>query len=142
VTTPARTIADLTRAVSATERRRAIRQAEVLGLDPGLSVPRERTRSELEHLFLKLCRRHSLPVPQVNVRIGGLLVDFAWQDRRLIVETDGYRFHRGRTAFESDRARDLRLRELGYDVVRLTYRQVLDRPEQVAGVLSSALAQR
>ncbi len=76
----------------------------------------------------------------MNVRIGGLVVDFAWPEHRLIVETDGYRFHRGRVAFENDRARDLRLREIGFDVVRLSYRQVLDRPERVAAVLREALS--
>lgn len=140
VTTPARTIADLRRSVPATELRRAIRQAEMLGLETGPGIEQDRTRSELEREFLALCRRHRIAKPAVNIRIGGLLVDFAWIDRRLIVETDGYRFHRGRMAFENDRARDLRLRGLGFDVVRLSYRQVLDRPEQVASVLRRALA--
>ena len=77
----------------------------------------------------------------MNVRVAGLLVDFAWRDRGLVVETDGYRFHRGRTAFEDDRARDLRLRQAGLDVIRLSYRQVLDGPEQVASALRRALSQ-
>jgi very-short-patch-repair endonuclease len=142
VTTPVRTISDLRRAVSPQQLRRALRQAEVLGLPLGPDSVHDGTRSELEHRFLTLCRRHRLSPPAVNIRIGALLVDFAWTDRRLIVETDGYRFHRGRTAFENDRARDLRLRELGYDVIRLTHRQVLDQPEQVAAVLRKALSQR
>jgi very-short-patch-repair endonuclease len=77
----------------------------------------------------------------VNVRIAGLLVDFAWIDRRLIVETDGYKFHRGRAAFENDKARDLRLREHGFDVMHLSYRQVLEEPEQVASILRRELSQ-
>lgn len=77
----------------------------------------------------------------MNVRIAGLLVDFAWRDHELVVETDGYRFHRGRVAFEDDRARDLQLRQAGFEVIRLSYRQVLDRPEQVASVLRRALSQ-
>jgi very-short-patch-repair endonuclease len=139
VTTPARTVADLRRIVSAEQLRRAIRQAEILGLGTGLDVPREPTRSELEHRFLLLCRRYRIPTPAVNVRIGPLLVDFVWPGHRLIVETDGYRFHRGRIAFEEDRARDLQLRELGYNVVRLSYRQVVDHPKRVAAVLRKAL---
>lgn len=42
---------------------------------------RDRTRSELEYLFLRLCRRHRLPLPEVNVRIGSSIVDFLWRDR-------------------------------------------------------------
>lgn len=113
VTTPARTIADLSRI----------------------------TRSELERRFLLLCRRHHLLPPEVNIRIAGLLVDFAWIDRRLIVETDGFKFHRGRAAFENDKARDLRLREHGFDVMHLSYRQVLEKPEQVANLLRRELSQ-
>jgi very-short-patch-repair endonuclease len=148
VTTPARTIADLRRAASTRgcpaaiapwELRRAIRQAGVLGLSIGSEVSPDRTRSELERLFLKLCRQHGFPAPEVNVWVGSLEVDFLWGDRRLILETDGYRYHRGRAAFEDDRDRDLRLRTLGYEVIRLSYRQVVDNPEQVAAVLKTRL---
>jgi very-short-patch-repair endonuclease len=75
----------------------------------------------------------------VNLRIDALTVDFCWVDRRLIVETDGYRYHSGREAFEDDRARDLRLRALGFEVMRLSYRQVFDESVRVAAVLKAAL---
>jgi very-short-patch-repair endonuclease len=148
VTTPARTIADLRRVVSkpgrrglisSKELRRAIRQANVLGLSVGDEEKRDRTRSDLEGDFLSLCRRHCLPVPEVNVRVGRHLVDFLWRDRRLVVETDGYAYHRGRGAFEDDRARDLDLRARGYEVIRLAEKQVDDEPRRVAEVLSAAL---
>jgi very-short-patch-repair endonuclease len=139
VTSPARTLADLRTTVSARELRRAIRQAEVFSLPTGPAVTSDRTRSELEHRFLQLCRRHRLPKPGVNLRVGSLTVDFCWVEQKLIVETDGYRYHRGRAAFEDDRARDLALRTLGYEVLRLSYRQVLKEPNQVAAVLQIAL---
>jgi very-short-patch-repair endonuclease len=139
VTKPAQTIADLRGSLSPAQRRRAIRQAEVLGLRTGAESA-ERTRSELEHLFLRLCERHRLPRPEVNVRIGNHRVDFLWRERRLVVETDGYRYHRGSIVFEDDRARDLDLRQQGYDVIRLTYRQVTERPADVARLLARELA--
>jgi very-short-patch-repair endonuclease len=139
VTTPARTIADLRRMVSAQQLRRAIRQAAVIGLDIGRDVDADPTRSELEHRFLRLCRHHRLPRPDVNVPVGRFVVDFLWRDRALIAETDGYRYHRGRLAFEDDRARDLELQLLGYEVVRFTYRQVSDEPARVAGALRALL---
>ncbi len=74
-------------------------------------------------MFLRLCRRHRLPLPEVNVRMGPFVVDFLWRRQSLIVETDGYRFHRGRQAFEDDRVRDTELRLTGYEVIRFTYRQ-------------------
>lgn len=52
-------------------------------------------------------------------------VDFAWPERRLILELDGYRYHCTRKAFEADHARDLRLKLLGWNVVRFTWRDVV-----------------
>lgn len=141
VTTPARTIADLRQTSPPAEVRRAIRQAEMLGLPLG-EEGSDRTRSELERLFLELCRRHNLHAPEVNVRIGAQVVDFLWREQRLIVETDGYRYHRGRAAFEDDRARDLELRGLGFEVIRLSHRQVTGEPRRVAAVLREAFRAR
>lgn len=138
MTTPAQTIADLAGVVSPAQRRRAIRQAEVLGLRTGLD-PTEPTRSELEHLFLRLCERHRLPKPEVNVRVGPDEVDFLWRTARLIVETDGYRYHRGSRAFENDHARELEFHTRGYTLRRFTYRQVTESPERVAASVREAL---
>lgn len=148
VTKPARTISDLRRiagrprasgGIAQRELRRAIRQAEFLELplDPDQRDP---TRSDLERVFLLLCRRFRLAEPEVNVRVGRDLVDFLWRGRRLVVETDGYVAHRGKVAFQNDRERDLRLRGLGYTVIRLAERQVNEEPAQVAAVLSAELA--
>jgi very-short-patch-repair endonuclease len=147
VTTPARTIADLREASSADraaavagwELRRAVRQANVRGLMIDEEDRKDRTRSDLEGDFLRLCRRHRLPRPEVNVPIGPFLVDFLWTKRRLVVETDSYLYHRGRTAFQDDRARDLELRRLGYEVLRLSERQVNDEPDRMGETLVAVL---
>jgi very-short-patch-repair endonuclease len=112
----------------------------VLGLRIDSGGDYDRTRSELERDFLHLCHRHGLPAPEVNVRIGRYLVDFLWRDRGLIVETDGYRYHRGRQAFEEDRVRDLELRARGFAVIRLGEKQVSEGSLRVAEVLRAALA--
>jgi very-short-patch-repair endonuclease len=139
VTSPARTLADLRPTLAAEQYRKALRQAEFLGLDLG-PVPSDRTRSELERLLLRVCRRHGLPPPEVNAKIGPFTVDFLWCDRRLIVETDGYGSHSGRQAFEDDRARDLRLKLMGFEVVRFTHRQVTGDSAAVAAALGALLA--
>jgi very-short-patch-repair endonuclease len=146
VTRPARTIADLSRAtsqgwpgaVSAWELRKAIRQANVLGM-PIDEKDRDPTRSDLEEDFLSLCRRHRIAAPEVNVWIGRYLVDFLWRGRQLIVETDGYIYHRGREAFQSDRGRDLELKRLGFEVLHLSERQVDEEAGRVAEVLRDRL---
>jgi very-short-patch-repair endonuclease len=148
VTTPTRTILDLARVVPESELARARRQAEFLGLpldEPRLDRSRERsgvaarTRSELERDFLRLCRRHRLPEPEVNASLGGYQVDFLWREERLIVETDGWAAHRGRTAFEQDRRRGTFLASLGFEVMRVTWRQVHDDPAEVAAAVRARL---
>jgi very-short-patch-repair endonuclease len=140
VTIPARTVADLRRAGDVQIARRAIRQAEFLGLPVAeAGIDPDGTRSELEAAFLSLCRRHRLPAPEVNVRVGPFLVDFLWADAGLVVEVDGYGPHRGRQAFEDDRARDVELRLLGYEVLRFTYRQVTGDPAVVAAAARALL---
>jgi very-short-patch-repair endonuclease len=140
-TTPVRTIADLRRVLSQRDLERAIAQAQVLRLpiDPEPGILNEPTRSDLERDFPRLCRRHRLPKPEVNVRIGRFMPDFLWGDRRLIVETDGFETHGTRSAFESDRARDARLKAMGYDVLRFTHRQVLDDGAAVAATVRALL---
>lgn len=122
--------------MSPRELRRAIRQANVLGLPIGEKDSGDRTRSDLEEDFLALCRRHRLPPPEVNVRISRYLVDFLWKDRRLVVETDSYLYHRGELAFQEDRDRDLELKRLGFEVLRVSERQVNEEPQRVAEVVS------
>ena len=139
VTTPSRTLADLRRTLPPKRFAAALREAEFLGLPLEPDLDPDGTRSEMEALFLGLCRRHRLPKPEVNVRIGGHDVDFLWPDRRLAVEVDGWHSHRTRSAFEEDRARDLKLKLLGFEVVRFTWRQLTEIPADVASALRRLL---
>jgi predicted transcriptional regulator of viral defense system len=68
-----------------------------------------RTRSDLERTFLALCKSRGLPRPTVNTLIEGYEVDAVWPEHNLIVELDGYAYHRTRAAFERDRRRDAAL---------------------------------
>jgi very-short-patch-repair endonuclease len=76
----------------------------------------------------------------VNVRVGPFLVDFLWRSRRWVVEVDGFGAHGTRSAFETDRARDARLKLMGYDVVRFTWRQIVDEAPGVAATMRALLA--
>jgi very-short-patch-repair endonuclease len=138
VTTPQRTIDDLRRSRTS-ERlvRRAKRQAELAGWR--IDGPRTRTRSDLEDDFLALCRRHGLPRPEVNVRIGRWEVDFLWRADRLVVETDAWSTHRGSVAFEDDHARELDFRARGFTVRRYTEAQIRNLPAMVVADLRVVL---
>jgi very-short-patch-repair endonuclease len=139
VTTPARTLADLRRVVSPGLHRKATRQAEFLRLDLGELVTDE-TRSDGERRFLGICRRHRIPPPNVNVRIGPYTVDFYWPEAGLVVEIDGYAGHRGRQAFEDDRARELYVLSRGLRLRRFSNAQVYGQAEAVISALIAELA--
>jgi very-short-patch-repair endonuclease len=138
-TSPARTIEDIEGILPAWWVRRAVRQAEIRGLPLGPGTRTDRSRSDLERDFLRLCRRYGLPAPEVNVKVGRWTVDFLWRGQGIAVETDSYDYHRGRIAFQDDHARDLDLRRHGFDVHRFSEDQVNERPAEVAADLRDAL---
>ncbi|MEK6277465.1 MAG: type IV toxin-antitoxin system AbiEi family antitoxin domain-containing protein [Actinomycetota bacterium] len=153
VTSVARTLLDLGGMLSEAQLARAVEEAErldrldlraiddvclrgrgrrglgaLLGVLADHSDPVPLTRSELERAFLDLCHEHRLPLPRVNHFIAGFEVDAVWLGQRLVVELDGYAFHRTRGAFERDRARDAALLLAGYRVLRFTHRRLEREP--------------
>jgi hypothetical protein len=103
------------------------------------------TDSELEELFLIFCRAHGFPTPAWHGAIdpgdGSVLLrpDAVWRAQRVAAEIDGERFHRTRSAFHSDRTRDQRLVAAGWRVIRITWAQLTERPEELAAILQRLL---
>ena len=118
----------------------ALQAANSASLNAGLrTYDAAPTDSELEEAFLQLCDDHGVRRPQTRVYIEGYRVDFVWRDQRLIVEVDGYRFHRAPSRFEADRERDVELSAKGWRVVRFTWRQVTERAAWVAAAVTREL---
>ena len=159
VTTPAQTVLDLAATLPQRALERAIDQAEIQHLDlssldalisahprrPGatrlrraLEEPATLTRSELEEQMLAICRAHDLPAPRTNATVDRLEVDFLFPDARLVVETDGWTYHRTRHAFERERQRHAQLARAGLRVLRFSERQ-LRSPAAVAATVRAAL---
>ena len=65
--------------------------------------------------------------------------DFVWRDQRVVIETDGRRFHSTLRAFESDRRRDQRLMLVGWRVIRVTWRQIIDEPQRIEALIAVLL---
>jgi very-short-patch-repair endonuclease len=135
--------ADLNRQLERNQNTRAAcRLRAVLADQDDRSAP---TESELEERFLAVCRASGLPLPErqayINLHDGEppLRVDFVWRAQKLIVETDGGRYHRTRRAFESDRRKDQRLTLAGWRVLRITWRQLRDEPERIVTLIAEAL---
>ena len=100
----------------------------------------EPTRSDLERLFLRICRTNGIPKPEVNARVGPYTVDFLWREERLIVELDSWAYHRTRASFEADRARDRQLTRMGFTIMRVADRELLTAPRAVVRDLTTRLA--
>ena len=78
-----------------------------------------RTRSPLERLFLPLCEKYGVPLPDdVNVSVAAVLVDAVWWQPRLVVELDGRDNHSSWAQIQRDRSNELRLRGAGFEVLR------------------------
>ena len=99
----------------------------------------EFTRSEGERRLKALCKAAGLPLPQMNARVAGWEVDAFWPAQRLVVEVDGYKYHRTRRRFESDRRKDAALLVAGYRVVRITWRRLRYESYAVAAELAVLL---
>ena len=103
------------------------------------------TDTEIEEFFLAEVRP-ALKPPEcqrwITLDDGGpaIRADFLWPAERLVVETDGGVAHMTRRAFEEDRRRDQRLAAAGYTVVRFTWRQLSDDPDNVRRVVRELLA--
>lgn len=158
VTTVTRTLVDLAGVLTLGRLRDAFERAERLGLLDAHSVNEqmtgrrgakkirailaewaepEPTRSELERAFRSMCREASLPLPSSNVSLHGYEVDAYWPEDRLVVELDGWEFHKTRRSFEEDRRRDAALAAAGYRVLRFSWRQVVNEPALVAAAVRS-----
>ena len=163
VTTPARTILDLA-AVRSDELSRCLAAAEhhfpdsrdalitllarypsskgsralrALIQDP---VLRAFTRSKAEDTLLSLIDAGGIDRPETNVRVCGYEVDCYWRKARLVVEVDGYEFHRSREAFVRDRRRDSALAAAGIHVLRLSWHQLTKERDRTLVQLALALA--
>lgn len=97
-------------------------------------------QSHLERAFRALIRDHGLPQPQYNVYVEGELVDAVWPDHRLVVEVDGWNYHRTKRSFTNDRRRDRTLLRAHWRAARFTGDEVRYEGDGVAAELSELLS--
>jgi very-short-patch-repair endonuclease len=156
-TTPARTLEDIAPRLELPALKAAVRAAETKHrLELSELIPRGKlrqllkgyvsvhmTESELEALFLELCRDHHIPLPQCQFPVPPYRADFVWHDVGLIVETDGRDPHDGYIAFKDDRVRDRYLKAAtGYEVIHFTYEEVVHEAATVAAEVRTWRARR
>ncbi|MEA2347485.1 MAG: hypothetical protein QOG62_1272 [Thermoleophilaceae bacterium] len=154
LTSPARTLVDAASVLSERAQRRAVRQAQSLGLVrlgqivetiKRLGHPRGTaalgrivatgpapTRSELEDVVLELILRGDLERPEINVPLAiegrKVIPDFRWPAQKLVVEADGAQWHDNKLAREDDAERQALLEAHGEHVLRVTWKQAVSDP--------------
>jgi hypothetical protein len=95
----------------------------------GLSV------DELELLFPSIATAAGLPTPLTKQLINKFEVDFFWPDLGLVVETDGWRYHRTPSAQTRDALRFQRHTAAGLTPLRFSHYQVKYEPRHVREIL-------
>src|SRR4029079_6068987 len=92
---------------------------------PGMLI-----RGRMKTKMLPLLTHYSLPIPECNerLRVGSetFEVDFLWRRQKVIVETDGGRFHGNPVARARDGHRNRILASAGYRVPRIGWDEVRD----------------
>ena len=161
VTSPARTILDIAPRLTAKQRTRLVNDARRDGylhpdsftdilarnpyhpgtklLTPFADTSTNPTRSPFEDEFLAFVQRYGLPTPQINVIVNGREVDAYFPDAKLIVEADGWDFHKDREAFEDDRERDAENLRHGLKTLRITKQRMTQTPDREAARLNEIL---
>ena len=157
VTSPARTLLDLSPRLSPQKLTRACHEAWIRHdtspvhvnaciarnpRKPGarrlrVALGDDVTLSKLENHFVALLRDYGLPRARTNIDVHGDKVDCHWPEIGLTVELMSYRFHGSRQAFEADIARRRRSNHLAF-----SYGDVVERPAQTARELAREIEWR
>ena len=91
-------------------------------------IPYHRTRSDAEALALEVLYDAGVPLPHVNIEIGGEEADLVWLEARVIIEIDGPQFHR----FRDEDARKAGIsRKRGFEVRRISSDAIYDAPGEL-----------
>lgn len=114
-------------------RRGLPRLRRLLGLDA-------LTDTGLERRFLAIVRSAGLPKPETQAPVNGYRVDFYWPDLALVVEADGWRYHRTPGKQATDRRRDQTHTVAGLTTLRFGEDQIRHTPDAVKRTLVAVAA--
>ncbi len=109
--------------------------------DLGENVP----ASGLEVRYRNLCAQAGLSKPEINryLLLGDEYrrVDFLWRKERVVIETDGNRYHSTGWQRARDQHRDALLTEHGYHHARITEDEIKHHPGRAVARAANLLAQ-
>jgi Protein of unknown function (DUF559) len=163
VTRPVRTFLDLATVTGPKTVERAINEADKLNVidtdalrlaldehpgQPGIRMLRQvldkhtfrLSDDELERLFRPIAASAGLPVPLTKHMVNEFEVDFYWPDLGLVVETDGWRYHRTPSTQTRDALRFQTHTAAGLTPLRFSHWQVKYEPHHVRRILARTAA--
>jgi hypothetical protein len=163
VTSPVRTLLDLSTLEPPNRVERAINEADkhdvidpdalrkaldAHGGEPGVRKLRKvldkhtfrLSDQELELLFRPIAASAGVPVELTKVILDDFEVDFFWPSLGLVVETDGWRYHRTPSAQSRDALRFQLHTASGLTPIRFSHWQVKHEPEHVREILGRTAA--
>jgi very-short-patch-repair endonuclease len=100
-----------------------------------------KARSPFEIRLIRVCELTGIPLPEINVKIGGVRPDAVWRDQLVVVECDGELNHGTWRQRKRDASKEMILRALGFVIVRYVFEQ-LDDPRAIHADLMAILIER
>jgi len=102
--------------------------------------------SALEALFLRVIRRYGLPMPERQRDLGSPevwigRVDFVYTLWKLIIEVDGRMYHTALLDRAADDRRDNRFVAEGYGVLRFSWANLTERPDECVRLIEKRIRQ-
>lgn len=101
--------------------------------------PTRPTKSSFEDDFLAFVAKYGLPRPEINFPFNGRKLDAFFPEHGLIVELDGWDFHKDQEAFEEDRERDADHLDHELSTIRITKPRFEAQPDHEAARLHRIL---
>ncbi|MEU0494947.1 DUF559 domain-containing protein [Mycobacterium sp. NPDC006124] len=99
-------------------------------------------RSKAERLAARLFSTARITGWRANQRVAGFEVDILFRAAKVAVEIDGFAFHSDSEAFQRDRTRQNAITLAGYQVLRFTWLDLTEYPDEVVAEVRRAIRAR
>jgi very-short-patch-repair endonuclease len=104
-----------------------------------IAAAADRADSAAERLLMRLLRGAGITGWITGHPFGPYALDFAFPDRRVAVEVDGWAWHVDAERFRTDRRKGNALTAAGWTLLRFTWHDLHDRPAQVLAQIRAVL---
>lgn len=104
-----------------------------------IAAAADRADSAAERLLMELLRRAGVTGWVTAHPFGPYALDIAFPDRRVAVEVDGWAWHVDAERFRNDRRKGNALTAAGWTLLRFTWHDLHERPEQVVVEIRAVL---